>query len=321
VALHLTDGSLAWRAQNEALTHSTPVLTTIDGVRQILFVTQSNLVSLDPQSGARLWRFAYPFRYLGSLGVSPVVYQDMIFVSGAHAYGMGSVALQVTRTNNLWATKQLWWTNNPASHWMTPVCHEGFLYGHFGIQTFDSVRAQFKCIELRTGIVKWSVNDFGRGATVLVNKHLVALTERGQLVLIKPDPDAYTEVARCLAIPNYHGDTNKCWNGPAVCDGRLFVRSTYGVACFDFSLQALKLDPPRLVGPDHLQLTFRTVNGAPLDSNRLAGLEVRASSNLAAAVSEWPRLTNDLVLSNGVAVMNSLNATSPERYFLVSEPQ
>lgn len=321
MALRTADGSPAWRSQDEALTHSTPVLATIHGVRQIIFVTQSNLVSLDPQSGALLWRFAYPFRYLGSLGVSPVVYEDMVFVSGGHAYGMGSVALQATLTNDVWTTTRLWWTNNPASHWMTPVCHQGFLYGMFGIQTFDSVRAQLKCIDMRTGAVKWSVNDFGRGAALLVNNHVVSLTEKGELVLVKPEPSAYTEVARFVAIPHYNGDTNKCWNGPAVCDGRIYLRSTYSVACFDFSVPALKLDLPERVAPDRLQLTLRTVNGSPLASNRLAGLEVRASTNLAHAVSDWPKLTNSLVLSNGVAVTEFEDLSAPERYFILREPQ
>lgn len=321
MAFHVADGSLAWRSQDEALTHSTPVLATIQGVRQIIFVTQSNLVSLNPQSGALLWRFPYPFRFLGTLGVSPIVYEDMVFVSGAHAYGMGSVALQAALTNDVWTTTRLWWTNNPASHWMTPVCHQGFLYGMFGIQTFDSVRAQLKCIDLRTGAVKWSVNDFGRGATVLVNNHVVALTEKGELVLVKPDPNAYTELARFLAIPNYNGDTNKCWNGPAVCDGRIYARSTYNVACFDFSVPPLRLDLPQRVAPDRLQLTIRTVDGSPLASNRLAGLEVHVSTNLAQTVGDWPKLANGFALSNGVAVTEFEDVPAPERYFILSERQ
>jgi outer membrane protein assembly factor BamB len=321
MAFRTTDGSLAWRSQDEGMTHSTPVLATIQGVRQIIFFTQHNLVSLDPQSGTLLWRFAYPFNFsFGSLGVSPVVYQDMVFVCGAHAYGVGSVALQVALTDGLWTTTQLWKTNNPAAHWMTPVCHEGFLYGQFGIQTFDSVNAQLKCVDLRTGDVKWSTNGFGRGATVLVNNHVLSLTEKGQLVLVKPDTNAYIEVARCLAIPNWNDTTNKCWNSPAVSDGRVLARSTYGVACFDFSIPALRLDPLQRSGPDQFQLSLRTVNGTPIDSNRLAGLEVHASSDLTQSLSDWVRLTNTLALSNGVAILDRLDALAPTRYFIVNEP-
>jgi outer membrane protein assembly factor BamB len=77
------------------MTHSTPILASIHGVRQVIFATQNGLVALNPLTGDLLWGTDYPFNYSTSLGASPVVYQDMIFVSGAHAYGMGSFVVQV----------------------------------------------------------------------------------------------------------------------------------------------------------------------------------------------------------------------------------
>jgi outer membrane protein assembly factor BamB len=304
------------------MTHSTPVLATIHGVRQVIFATQSGLVSLNPQSGDLLWKFSYPFRYSTCIGSSPVVYEDMVFICGARAYGMGSVAIQASLSDSNWATTQLWSTNNPSSHWMTPVVHQGFLYGQFGNQQFDSVNAQLKCIELRTGVVKWSVNGFGRGGTILVDDHLLTITERGELVLFEPNTNAYTEVARCLAIPDYHGFTNKCWNVPAASDGRIYARSTAYAACFDFSAAGLKLDPPHAVGAGELRLTIRTANSAPLDSNRVAGLEVRASTDLTQNLSEWVQLTNSLVLTNGVVHIDNIRSVEQSRrFFIVSEPR
>src|SRR5439155_7185008 len=149
MALRASDGSLVWRSQSAGLTHSTPVLATISGVRQVIFATQIGLMSLDPLTGSLLWRFAYPFFYGTSIGASPVVYQDMVFVTAARAYGMGSAVVQASLNNNLWTTKQLWWTNDPSAHWMTPVCYQGFLYGQFGVLQFDSSTAQLKCIDMR----------------------------------------------------------------------------------------------------------------------------------------------------------------------------
>ncbi len=322
MALRTEDGTPAWRSQNEAMTHSTPVLATIHGVSQVIFATQSGLVSLEPSSGNLLWRFSYPFIYGTSIGVSPVVYDDMIFICGAHAYGMGSVVVQANYAENAWTTTRLWWTNNPSAHWMTPVAYQGHLYGQFGIQQFDSVTAQLKCIDMRTGAVKWSSNGFGRGGTLLVDGHLLVLSETGQLVLAEPNAVAYTEVGRFPAIPNYNQITNKCWNSPAVCDGRVYVRSTACAACFDLSMPPIKLDPPQFLTADQLQLTIRTVNGAPLDSNRLAGLEVRVATNLGPSLGQWTPLTNNLVLTGGVARVDDVpSPTQPQRFYLVTEPQ
>ena len=322
MALRTSDGEPAWRSQDEAMTHSTPVLTTIHGVRQVIFATQRGLVSLNPQSGDLLWRISYPFRYSTCIGVSPVVSEDMVFVCGAHSYQMGSVVIQATVSDNTWTATQLWWTNNPAGHWMTPVAHQGFLYGMLGIQQFDSVNAQLKCIDMRTGTVMWSTNGFGRGGTILVDGHLLTITERGQLVLSELNTNAYIEVARLPAIPNYHGSSNKCWNVPAVCDGRVYVRSTAYAACYDLSVAGLQLDPPQPVGGDGFSLTVRTANGTAMDSNRLAGLEVRTSTNLTQNLNEWLQLTNSPLLTNGVVRIDNVGSGGqPQRFFIVSEPE
>jgi outer membrane protein assembly factor BamB len=324
MALQTSDGEPAWRSQDEEwMTHSTPVLATIHGVRQVIFATQNGLVSLDPLLGDLLWRFVYPFNYSTSLGASPVAYDDMVFVTGAHAYGMGSVVVRVDLTNNAFVPTKLWFTNNPASHWMTPVVYQGFIYGQFGFQQSDAnTTTPLKCVEMRTGAVKWSVNNFGHGGVLLVNNYLLAITEIGELVLAQPNTNAYTELGRFLAIPNYFGDTNKCWNSPAVADGRVYVRSTSFGACYDLSTPpSLKLDPPRRTPANKFQLTVRTIDGTPIDSDRLTAMEVHAGTNLAQSPSAWPKITNSLILSNGVANVTNIDGSlSPTRFFIISEP-
>jgi len=48
--------------------------------------------------------------------------------------------------------------------------------------------------------LKWSTNNFGMGGIILVNTNLVGLTEDGQLILMRPNPNAYTELARYRAF-------------------------------------------------------------------------------------------------------------------------
>ena len=84
-------------------------------------------------------------------------------------------------------------------------------------------------VELATGRVVWSQKDFGPGGVVLAGGVLVALTDRGEVVLVNPQPAGYTELARFKAI------AGKCWNRPVVTDGRVFVRSTCEGACLDLT--------------------------------------------------------------------------------------
>jgi len=50
-------------------------------------------------------------------------------------------------------------------------------------------------------------------------------------------------------------------------------------------------------------------------------MELRASTNLALSVSGWPKLTNLLLLTNGVARVLNVDGGPPHQYFIVREPQ
>jgi outer membrane protein assembly factor BamB len=308
LAIRASDGGLAWRSQeSQAMTHSTPIIADVLGVRQVIFATQQGLVSLEPATGKSLWYFGYPFQYDMSLAASPVAYRDRVFISGS--YGMGAVAAQVSLTNGAWSVRQLW-SNDLASLWMTPICHDGYLYGHFGSSTF----AAFKCVSLETGEEMWSIDGFGRGGTVLVNNHLVALNEDGTLVLAQPTPEAYVELGRFQAV------AGKCWNTPALCDGRVYVRSTSQAACYDFSMPELKLECPRLSDANSLEMRVTTTDASPLDTNRLSSIAVLATTNLATPLAGWTKLTNALLYTNDSIRVGPLDRTAaPLQFYRVVE--
>ena len=99
-----------------------------------------------------------------------------------------------------------------------------------------------------------------------------------------------------------------------------------GGLAISLSAALLALSPPiravdkQTVGT--LQLTIRTGNGTPLDSNRLAGMEVLTTTSIERALPQWFRLTNSLVLTDGVVRIDNVDAaTQPQRFFIVSEPE
>jgi hypothetical protein len=158
-------------------------------------------------------------------------------------------------------------------------------------------------------------------------KELVALQDKlavVQLVLAQVNTNAYVELGRVQALPPYNTDNNKSWNVPAIVDGKVYVRSTSWGAAYDFSLPQsprLTLDPPWPSAGQQFELTVRTADGTPMDANRLAGMEVRSSTNLALSLSVWPKLTNNLLLTNGVARVLNVNGAPARQYFIVRETQ
>jgi hypothetical protein len=66
---------------------------------------------------------------------------------------------------------------------------------------------------------------------VLADGVLLALSDRGELVLVDPSPAGYKELARTQAV------TGKCWNHPVVSGGRIYARSTKEAVCLEAAPQ------------------------------------------------------------------------------------
>jgi outer membrane protein assembly factor BamB len=206
---------------------------------------------------------------------------------------------------------------------MTPVCYEGYIYALCGDST-TFLTTPLACIELSTGTVRWTTNRFGLGGIILVNTNLLVLTEDGQLVLVRPNPTAYTELARYRAFQFTTSAPGKCWNSPAYSDGRIYARSTRDAVSLNVAPPVppqLKILSAQFLDRAHLQLVVGTTNGAPIDTARLARLEVRATNALGAPPNTWPLLNDALTLATNGAVWLT-NAVGDEfrRFYIISEP-
>jgi outer membrane protein assembly factor BamB len=227
LALNKNDGQVVWHGQDDLMTQSTPVAATILGQRQVIYFTQKGLVSVTPANGAVLWRF--PYKFSGSTAISPVVYGDIVYCSAG--YGIGSSACKIIKTAEGFEAQELWHqpANVLASHWSTPVCSKGYLYGLNGQAKFG--QAPLVCVELATGRILWSHPGFGPGGCTLVDGQVLVLSDAGDLVLVKAEPAAYVETAR------RHVLAGKCWNCASVSNGRIYARSTKEGVSVDVSVK------------------------------------------------------------------------------------
>jgi outer membrane protein assembly factor BamB len=222
LAFRADTGALAWKSGTDKPTHSTPVLATIHGQAQVLFMVERGLVALHPADGKELWH--YPFPYRTSTAASPVVWGDIVNV--AAAYGVGGGACQVAKKGAQWEVTELW--RNPgqdtAAHWTTAVVLDGYLYGLYGHRDFE--KNPLKCIDIRTGKVQWEKPGFGPSQLILAGDRLIATTDAGEAVLVEAKPAAYRELARAKVIEG------KVWASPALSDGgQLLLRSTTKGVC------------------------------------------------------------------------------------------
>ena len=226
IAFNQKTGAVAWKTGNEKLTYATPALATLHGTRQVIFMMESGLVAVEAATGKPLWKFGFPFRV--ATGCSPVVAGDVVFCTAG--YEIGGAACQVSRSGGSFAAKEIWRVKGDqplGSLWSTPVQKDGYLYGMLSFKRFG--RGPLKCVDLKTGAVKWEQEGFGAGQVMLAGDYLVALSDAGDVVVIEPSPEHYQERARFKAL------SGKCWSSPGLSQGRLYVRSTKEGACFDLS--------------------------------------------------------------------------------------
>lgn len=229
LAFNKDTGAVAWKSQDETMTHSTPVVATIHGVKQVVFFVKSGLVSLTVADGKLLWKA--PYRFNVSTAITPVVAGDVVYCSAG--YGVGGGAFKVSKAGAEFKAEQLWQIpgdKEVANHWSTPVYKDGHMYGMFQFKEYGS--GAMKCVELATGKVKWSKPGFGPGNVILLGDQVLALSDAGELVVVEANAGAYKEVSRAKVIGG------KCWSTPVVSNGRVYVRSTTEAACLDVAAKS-----------------------------------------------------------------------------------
>jgi outer membrane protein assembly factor BamB len=143
-----------------------------------------------------------------------VIQGNRIFISSG--YGKGGSALDLSSGQ----PKEVWFNKEIRSQMAGTVMIGDYIYGQDG-QGGDK-NGTIKCLDLKTGQVKWTSPQAETGALAAVDGRLVWLTGRGEVVVIEAKPDAYQEVARAQVAGG------KYWTVPVVHQGRLYIRNWKG---------------------------------------------------------------------------------------------
>lgn len=94
------------------------------------------------------------------------------------------------------------------------------LYGLNGLP--ENNRTKLYARNPASGETYWSVPNFGFGSLVAVGKHLLILTDDGELVTTAADPSMYRELSRIKVLEP------TCWTKPIFIPGYIFARNDAG---------------------------------------------------------------------------------------------
>ncbi len=212
-------GDVVWHGLDDVQSYTSPMLATLGGVRQIVVVTAERVAGLRPQDGSLLWEYPWTVPVVPNIAQPLVVGETRLFLSAS--YGKGAALVDLTPDGDRFSATTVWETNRMKNKFSSSVLVDGYIYG-----LDDSILA---CIDAATGELMWKGGRYGYGQLLAAGDHLVVLTERGELVLVRATPEGHEEVAGFGAIEG------KTWNVPAMAGGRILVRNTRQMAAFDLS--------------------------------------------------------------------------------------
>ena len=243
VALSAQDGSVVWKAGEDAASYTPAYPITFRGQRLVLGYLQNALVCHNLLTGKLIWRRELSAGY-DEHAAWPIYREPYLWISSA--FQGGSELLELTGEPDR-PLRTVWTSRLMSNDIFSSVLVDDALYGfdlkEAQAKTHRPSRGQFRCIDFLSGRVNWSIGnatqrrelasvaeDAGRRvghATVLVaDGKLILMNDTGELILARATKDRYEELARVTILGG-----EICWTQPALNRGRLFVRNQSRAVC------------------------------------------------------------------------------------------
>jgi outer membrane protein assembly factor BamB len=207
-AFDANSGAVKWMTGDGGFFMS-PLIVTLDGVRQVVTVTQSRVIGVAIPGGQLLWQ--YPWSDGGTGGTMPIAFNGLLIVGG----GSGVSAFKPARRDGAWVVEMVWQTKDVSMYLSNPVVIGDTL---FGLSTRNS--GQFFAIDVRDGKVLWlgAPREAANTAVVKANNLLFLLNDDGELIVARADREKFQPMAR------YSVAESATWAQPAISGNRIFIK-------------------------------------------------------------------------------------------------
>ena len=221
IALNTASGELRWKSSADNTSYSSPMLAQLDGKSRALFFTRAGLEAVEPATGKSLFKFAWRPAINASVNAAtPLVSENLVFISTSYGKGAALLAVKGNRTETIWARDGVM-----SNQYATCVLKDGHLYGFHG--RADVGGCELRCVELKTGRVKWTHPGLRAGTVTLAGGTLLILTERGELLRAPANPTAFRPTARAQIL----GFNVRAY--PALANGLFLARDERNFVCVD----------------------------------------------------------------------------------------
>lgn len=227
-------GKLIWSAAADTINYQSPIYTTLLGEEQVIGVGDYKIFGVDPSNGEILWQYRHNGR---RDSFQPIMVSDSeIFIN--HSF-RESALLKFSKGVEKYQIEEVWRNRNIRGSYNVSVYHDGYIYGYSG--------RFLTCVDAKTGEAAWKSRLPGAGLLIMVDSHLVTLTQRGTLHVAKASPEDYVELASTQVF------SGLTWTPVSFANGSIYARNLYEIARIDIDkVDQLTLDQPEveMINPD-----------------------------------------------------------------------
>jgi outer membrane protein assembly factor BamB len=226
LALDRKTGKEVWKALNEKVSNSSPLVIDAAGKRQLIVWTCESVTSLNPSTGKTYWR--EPMTAINDTIVSsPVFGKDRLLIGG--------MMLQLNSTEP--GAVVLWPQTRAPSRRILSHTSTALLHGDHVFSAKSS--GELVCLDARTGQQVWQTNtvtDLKNGASVHITVNgdgVFLFTDKGDLIRAQLTAQQYKETSRARLIEpaTPFGEKKFAWAAPAYANGHVFARSEKELVC------------------------------------------------------------------------------------------
>jgi outer membrane protein assembly factor BamB len=226
MALDKQTGKEVWKALNEPLSNSSPLIIVAGGKRQLIVWTDNAVNSLNPATGEIYWREAMVTSSNDSIP-TPVVQKNRLLISGLmFELDADQPAARVLWPETMAVSKRI------LSNTSTPMLQGDYVYS-------AKSSGELVCLEAATGKQVWGTTNvtelkFGASIHLTPNGDATFLfTDEGNLILARLTPDGYREISRVhLLEPTSDLGLRKfTWVPPVYANRCVFARNDKELIC------------------------------------------------------------------------------------------
>ena len=226
IALDKRTGKEVWKALDDSLSNSSPLIIVAGGKRQLIVWMGNALTSLNPATGETYWRQAMVTSSNDSIP-TPVVQNNRLLISGL----MLELDAHTPTAKVLWPD-----TMAPSkrilSNTSTPMLRGDYVYS-------AKSNGELVCLEAATGKQVWAntnITNLKIGASIHLTPNgdaVFLFTDEGNLILAQLTPDGYREISRAhlLEPTSVLGTRRLAWIPPVYVNRCVFARNDKELIC------------------------------------------------------------------------------------------